>query len=127
MVLKPLNFISEAIDVEFDIPPSLEKKPGCPSRFIWRGSNYIVEVLLSEWADYHRKGRMARNMIPTHSTTAERRGSWGVGVFYYQVRTINLETCSRHIFEIYYDRSPKDSDHRKGAWFLYQELIEEEN
>jgi hypothetical protein len=72
---------------------------------------------LSEWRDYQRRGRMARNMKPEHAAAAERRGSWGVGQFYFRVRTRNDK-----IFEIYYDRAPKDVDNRKGEWFLYREL-----
>ena len=127
MLLIPSRFISESIEVNFDQPPALKKKPGCPSQFIWHGVYYRIEVLLSEWADYQRRERMARNMMPTHATTAERRGSWGVGVFYYRIRAVNMATQTKHIFDIYYDRAPKDTDHRNGEWFLYRELIEEEN
>jgi hypothetical protein len=31
-------------------------------------------------------------------------------------------TDSGQIFDLYYDRAPKSVDHRKGAWYLYQEL-----
>jgi hypothetical protein len=65
----------------------LEKKPGCPDRFVWRGEAYCVIEVLSEWHDYGRRGRMARNMRPEHAATASRRGSWGVGRDYYRVRT----------------------------------------
>ena len=124
MVLKPSRFISETIEVGFDQPPALEKKPGCPTEFTWRGFTYRIDALMSEWVDYQRRGRMARNMIPTHTTTAERRGSWGVGLFYFIVRAINRDTQTEQFFEIYYDRAPKDVNHRKGAWFLYCELTE---
>ena len=49
--------------------------------------------------------------------TAERKGSWGVGQDYYRIKTV-----SGRIFDIYYDRSPKSSDKRKGQWFVYREL-----
>jgi hypothetical protein len=26
------------------------------------------------------------------------------------------------IFDLYYDRAPKNADDRKGAWFLYREM-----
>jgi len=29
------------------------------------------------------------------------------------------------MFEVYYDRAPKGSKKRKGAWFLVAELVEE--
>ena len=60
---------------------------------------------------------MARNMQTGRAATAERRGSWGVGEFYYRVRTER-----ERIFDIYYDRSPKDVNRRKGEWFLFREL-----
>jgi hypothetical protein len=60
---------------------------------------------------------MTSNMRPEHAAVAERRGSWGVGRDYYRVLT-----DSGRIFDIYYDRAPKDAGRRKGAWFLYREL-----
>lgn len=116
-MLHPLHFIGETITVEFDEPPLWEKKPGCPNRFIWRAEIYTVAEMLSEWSDYTRRGRAARNMQPQHAAVAATRGSWGVGRYYFQVRT----TTDR-FFELYYDRAPKGSDERKGAWFLVSEL-----
>lgn len=117
MEYKPLRFIGEPIDVVFDTLPVLEKKPGCPNAFSWRGESFRIEEIISEWHDYRRRGRMARNMQPGHAATAERRGSWGVGEFYYRVRTEG-----ERIFDIYYDRSPRDVNRRKGDWFLFREL-----
>jgi hypothetical protein len=111
------RFINEMIDTQFLETPLLEKKPGCPSGFTWRGKNYQIRDLISEWHDYRRRGRMARNMQPKHAATAETRGSWGVGQDYYRVRTATGE-----IFDIYFDRAPKDIDNRKGSWFIYREL-----
>jgi Domain of unknown function (DUF6504) len=119
MEYQPLRFIGETIDAKFDEPPALEKKPGCPAQFIWRETAFTVVELLSEWHDYNRRGRMARNMQPQHASRASTRGSWGVGQDYYRVRTEDSR-----IFDIYYDRSPKSVDQRKGSWFLYRELIE---
>ncbi len=121
MAYTPLHFIGEPIDVVFDRPPDLEKKPGCPNGFTWQGVTYRVTELLSEWFDYGRRGRAARNMQPQHAATAERRGSWGVGRFYFRVRVEE-----DRVFEMYYDRAPKDSDRGKGAWFLVSELGEAE-
>lgn len=115
--LTPLHFIGEAITVEFDEPPLWEKKPGCPNRFSWRAETYVVAEMLSEWSDYTRRGRAARNMQPQHAAVAATRGSWGVGRYYFQIRT----TTGR-VFELYYDRAPKGADERKGAWFLVSEL-----
>jgi len=66
MDLKPIRFIGEPIEVEFDRQPALEKKPGCPDRFIWREETYQVVELLSEWYDHSRRGRMATNMRASH-------------------------------------------------------------
>lgn len=121
MTIKPLRFISEPIQIQFDQPPALEKKPGCPDQFIWRGETYQIVELLSEWHDYGRKGRMAHNMRPEHAATAKRRGSWGVGRDYYRIKT-----DSGRIFDLYYDRAPNSIDDRKGSWILYREMTVEE-
>jgi hypothetical protein len=118
---RPLRFIGEPIQVEFDQPPALEKRPGCPDQFVWRGETYRIAELLSEWHDYARRGRMARNMRPTHAAAAVRRGSWGVGRDYYRVRT-----DSGQVFDLYYDRAPRSVDDRKGSWVLYREMSAEE-
>ncbi len=118
--LRPVRFIGEPIDAVFDNPPLLEKKPGCPNAFVWRGAAYRIVEKLSEWHDYGRRGRMASNMRPEHAATAERRGSWGVGRDYFRVRVEG-----RRLFELYYDRAPRGSKQRRGAWFLVAELSEE--
>jgi len=119
MAYTPLRYIGEPIEVCFDQPPLFEKKPPAPSRFVWRGESYRVAAVLSEWRDYSRRGRAARNMQPQHAAVAEHRGSWGVGRYYFRVRV-----DGGRIFELYYDRAPKGSDQRKGAWFLVSELKE---
>ncbi|MFN2189797.1 MAG: DUF6504 family protein [Candidatus Promineifilaceae bacterium] len=111
------KFIAEEIEVLYDQAPTLEKKPGCPDGFIWRGAAYDIVEMIGEWHDYRRRGRMARNMAPQHASVAQNRGSWGVGRDYYRVRT-----AEDRLFELYFDRAPKDADKRKGAWFLYREL-----
>lgn len=118
--LQPVRFIGAPIEVMFDRPPALEKKTGCPDGFTWDGQSYRVVAMLAEWHDYARRGRMARNMQPEHAALAAQRGSWGVGRAFFQVRT-----AEGRIFELYYDRAPKGSDQRKGAWFLYRELAPE--
>lgn len=112
-----LHFIGEPVTVEFDEPPQFEKKPPCPARFIWRGDTYSITELVSEWMDTARRGRMARNMRPAHLEVASSRGSWGVGRYHFRVRT-----DSGRIFDLYYDREPKNADDRKGQWFLFREL-----
>jgi hypothetical protein len=113
----PKRFIGEAVRVYFQEQPLLEKIPGAPDGFIWKDVDFPILTILSEWHDYRRRGRMERNMRPTHATTAERRGSWGVGQDYYRV-----ETSNGRIFDLYYDRAPKSVDDRKGAWYLDKEL-----
>lgn len=117
MMLKPKHFIGELIKVQFDSPPLLEKRPDCPERFTWREKTYHITEELNEWQDFSRKGHMARNMRPQHTAAAERRGSRGVGRYYFRVRT-----DTDQIFDLYYDRAPKSAYERKGAWFLYREM-----
>jgi hypothetical protein len=119
MSLRPVRFIGERVEAHFAEPPLLEKRPGCPDGFSWRGETYQVVELLSEWQDFTRRGRMARNMSPTHARAAVRRGSWGVGRWYYRVRT-----AGGQVFDLYYDRSPKGPDERKGIWLLLREMAE---
>jgi len=114
---EPAKFIGEEIEVGFDEPPLLEKKPGCPDRFSWQGETVEIVEMMHEWHDYGRRGRMARNMSPAHASVATRRGSWGVGRAYFRVRS-----ADGRIFELYFDRAPKDVNRRKGAWFLYRQL-----
>ncbi len=113
----PTHFIDAPITVEFDAPPIREKSPNCPDRFIWQGETYPVSEKLAEWCDFTRRGKMARNMRPAHTAVAAGRGSLGVGRFFFRVRT-----PAGQIFDLYYDRAPKDALHRKGGWFLYREL-----
>jgi hypothetical protein len=117
MDLYPLRFIDEPIEVRFTVPPTFEKRPPCPDGFTWRGEVFQVAELLGEWRDYRRRGRMAVNMRPEHAALAAERGSWGVGRFYFRVRT-----AAGAIFDLYYDRAPKDTANRKGGWFLFREL-----
>ena len=133
--LTPQHFIGEQIEVIFDQPPPLEKKPPCPDSFVWQGHRHRVIEVLAAWSDYERKGRMATNMRPAHAEAAAGRGSWGVGRFYFRVRVED-----GRLFELYYDRAPrpaarrgskdatdtgKNSKQRKGAWFLHSELSAE--
>jgi len=116
--LNPLHFYDEPIIPRFTEIPAMEKKQGCPDTFIWREIEYQVVEMISEWHDYSRKGRMARNMQPQHAAVASQRGSWGVGRDYFIVRVKGDK-----VFQLYYDRSPKDVFHRKGKWFIWGEMI----
>jgi hypothetical protein len=111
------RFIGDPITVEFDKPPLFSKKPDCPARFHWQEATFVIAEVLEEWRDYRRRGRMGDNMRPEHAAVAEQRGSWGVGRYYFRVRT-----ADGRIFELYYDRAPKDVDQRAGAWFLTREI-----
>lgn len=118
MEVIPLRFIEEPVETLFEKTPAISKNPPCPQGFIWGGETYLVGEVLSEWRDYQRRGRMARNMSSEHSDIASRRGSWGVGQIFFRVRT-----KQGRIFDLYYDRAPKNVDQRQGGWFLYQELV----
>ena len=115
-----MRFISEPVAVQFDQPPALAKKPGCPDGFTWRDETFRIAQKLKEWHDYRRRGRMAQNMRPAHLEAARARGSWGVGRDYYRVRTEGGRT-----FDLYYDRAPKDAGDRSGSWILFRELTDE--
>ena len=116
--MEPIHFIDEPVEVLFDQPPVLEKKPTCPDGFIWNGERFHVTNLLAEWFDFERKGRMAKNMRPEHAARASVRGSWGVGRIFFRVVVEGGRT-----FELYYDRAPLDADRRKGSWFLLLERL----
>jgi hypothetical protein len=115
--LQPIHFYDDPIEVRFVSPPVREKTPHRPDGFVWRGVDYPVVEGLAEWSDFTRRGRMARNMRPSHLSAAATHGSLGVGRFYFRVRVEG-----GRIFDLYYDRAPKDADDRKGHWFLYREL-----
>ena len=117
MKLNPVSFISESIEVEFDKEPLYEKKPPCPDGFFWQGNHFRIVELISEWKDFNRRGRFAHNMRLVNIKKTLRRGSIGVGRFYFQVRT-----DGGRFFLLYYDRSVKSADDRKGVWTLSQEL-----
>ena len=113
----PIHFFDELIEVQFNEPPVREKAPHCPNRFIWNDKTYHITASLSEWTDFTRQGKMAKNMRPAHAVMAATRGSLNVGRYYFRVQVDNGQ-----IFDIYYDRAMKNVDKRKGQWFIYREL-----
>jgi hypothetical protein len=113
------HFIDEPIAVMYTSPPLLEKKPTCPDKFKWLEKEFVITDLLLEWVDYTRRGRMARNMSDAHTLTAAINGSWGVGRFYFRVKT-----AQDRVFDIYYDRAPKGVTDRKGQWFVLCEYVQ---
>jgi hypothetical protein len=116
---KPFRFISESVEVIFEVPPQFEKVPDCPDGFIWEGKTYLIVELVREWRDFTRRGRMAHTMRPANLRKAARRGSVGVGRFNFRVKVEG-----DRIFDLYYDRAVKSADQRKGSWTLHQELEE---
>ena len=113
----PLHFIDEEVTVDFRQAPMLEKRPDPPAAFVWRGQTWHVTEVLATWFDYERTGRQARNMAPAHLETALRRGSWGVGRYFFRVRIEDGRA-----FDLYFDRAPEKAGDRKGHWFLFREL-----
>ena len=122
----PIHFYDDPIEVIFDSPPAREKTPDCPHGFAWEGQSYRVVETLSEWSDFTRRGKFARNMRPAHAAVASNRGSLNVGRFYFRVKVLSSGHPESRIFDIYYDRAMKNVDDRKGQWFIYRELAEEE-
>ena len=116
---KPTRFIDEEISVHFNKPLEVLKRPRVPDRFEWRGRVFEIVELIAEGVDFGRKGRMGRNMRPENLRKAIRKGSWGVGRFSFRVRV-----AGERIFDLYYDRAPKNSTDRLGHWYLWRELSE---
>lgn len=112
-----IRFIGEEIQVEFIQARLPLKKPEAPDRFFWNAKEWRVLRVLSVWREYERRGRMARNMSSAHLRSALKRGSWGVGRFYFRV-------CVEdgRVFDLYYDRAPGDASDRLGHWYLFREL-----
>jgi hypothetical protein len=119
----PARFIGAPVEVFHDRPPELEKKPGPPDGFIWEGRTYRVAAVLEEWHDYRLRVQSRAFYVKERGSyrakAAERRGTWGVGRDYYRVRTTEGE-----VFDLYYDRAPKGPGERKGAWFLWRQILE---
>jgi len=114
---KAIRFVGEEVEVVLEDGTSFEKRPVCPAAFAWRGQTHRVAECLNEWRDYGRRGKMAHNMREPHLATAAKRGSWGVGRHYFRVRTEG-----GRVFDLYYDRAPKDTVDRKGSWHLLREM-----
>lgn len=113
----PRRFIDEEIEVRFERSPLLTKKPNASDGFMWDGVSFQISEVLSSWFDYRRRGRMAKNMKPANLREANRRGSWGVGRFYFRV-----QTGDGQVFDLYYDRTPKEVADRAGHWFIWREM-----
>jgi hypothetical protein len=113
----PIHFIDKEVEVHFNKPPQRQKTPPCPDSFTWNGYQYRISEKISEWTDFTRKDRMARNMQLAHVVVAAKRGSLGVGRFFFRVLV-----DTKQYFDLYYDREIKNVDDRLGHWYLYREL-----
>ena len=107
------RFIDEQIEVELHKGSFLEKKPQCPKRFYWREKCFEILELRSAWQEFSRKGNSSKNMREEHLKRAIKKGSWGVGRYYFAV--LGTDHC---VYTIYYDRAPMNSHDRKGKWIL---------
>ncbi|MGD2250965.1 MAG: DUF6504 family protein [Candidatus Methanofastidiosia archaeon] len=110
-------FYSEPITVKFEKEPLLEKKPGPPDVFVWRGKSYTIIRVEKEWHTYNKQGKIEKfySQKGNAPELTPPKGSWGVGRDYYRVKTDTGE-----VFVIYYDRQPKKS--KKGQWILLKKV-----
>ena len=115
---KRAMFIGQEIRVGYQKDQSAQKSPACPDYFFWEEMTFAIAQIEREWKEFTRKGRATHNMRPAHHERAQKSGSWGVGRFYFRV----LTECGR-VFEIYYDRAPRNRENRQGKWFVYAEYI----
>lgn len=123
--LTPIHFYDDPIEALFDTLPFHEKTPNCPNGFVWESETYCIIETISEWSDFTRRGKYARNMRPAHAAVASTRGSLNVGRFFFRVKVVSSGRPESQIFDLYYDRAMKNVDDRKGHWFLYRELAVE--
>lgn len=69
-----MEFYSEPITVKFPVEPLLEKKPGLPAEFIWRGKPYKIITLLKEW---HTDSGSVFDIYYDRSPTGQKKkGEW---------------------------------------------------
>lgn len=77
----PARFIGAPIQVAYDRPPPLEKRPGPPDSFAWQGRIYRVVAVLRGWHDYRQRGKTRAFYVKERGSyrarAAERRGTWG--------------------------------------------------
>jgi len=116
MLLKPISFIDEKIEVQYNQAPIYLRTPVPPDRFVWREKIWDVVEVLEEWKDFDRRGKSAHNMRPANLLKAASRGSRGVGRFYYRVLTKD-----DRIFQLYFDRSVWNEEKNESGWVLHSE------
>lgn len=118
-IFQSKRLIATKVEVQFAEPQLHKKRPVYPSAFVWNGEKHQICQILSEWQNFSRRGRLSQNMQFEHLMRASKKGSWGVGRYYFRVKTV-----SGQIFDLYYDRAPRRVDDRLGSWILYQELVQ---
>jgi hypothetical protein len=111
-------FIDEIISVIFEQSEHLIKKPVCPDKFIWKGQEYIIGELINEWQDFSPNDSSSANPNEPLLKKDAVKGSFGVGRFYFRVRTTDCR-----VFDLYYDRKIKNVSSTEGFWVLYQEIL----
>ncbi|MBN1867654.1 cytoplasmic protein [Candidatus Sumerlaeota bacterium] len=95
-VSEPIRPIVEAIDTS-GAPLG---EPGVPMRFVWRGTEYVVEELLGKWKDAG----------PCTSGGGER---------YVRKHGFHVRTTTGEEMKIYYERQARSTRERKKRWWLY--------
>lgn len=112
-----MKFIGDRVEVSFGARRGFAKRPECPAGFTWGSELHVVKKCLSEWRDYTRRGKMSHNMRPSHLVAAAKRGSRGVGKFFFRVLTED-----ERVFDLYFDRAPNSALEGSGSWYLLREL-----
>ena len=75
-------------------------KPGLPGRFVWRGEEYAVDVVLERW----------KETSPCRHGSEER---------YVRKHWFRVRTTSGAEMRIYFDRQAKDPRRQTARWWLY--------
>lgn len=69
------RFIGAPIQVAYDQPPTLEKRPGSPDGFTWEGRTYRVVAVLQEWHDYRHLSCAAKHRAARQDQGFLRQGA----------------------------------------------------
>lgn len=93
---EPLKPIADA----YDAAAMAVGEPGLPRGFIWRGEQYVIEVVLEQWKE------SGRDRAPTSEVYL--RKHW------YRLRMTN--GCE---MKIYFERQARSKRQAKSRWWLY--------
>ncbi len=102
------QFISEPItpaEGTFDSQAIARGEPGLPTKFTWRGNEYLIEEVLEVWK----------------TSTPESAG----GELYLRRHWWEVRTHTGHIMKLYFERQ-KNRKNAKDRWFIYT-LVEPGN